>query len=173
LDGNAGEAMHFGSGLIVDLETGEQRHTAVHHGLAPGDDDRIAAIGSHPMPLAAVVAFQRDALIFALVVPPDRQDRVIDGELIGAEQPRAPALQALVQTPEGGFVASGTPASGARVNCNRTCGTATAISLGRDRISPPARCRSAGTTCAPPNRPFLVKKPVTWNASLRRGTLPT
>ena len=56
------------------------------------------------MPLTTVVALQRDALVFALVVPSDWQDRVGDHKVIGAEQASAPALQAPVQTAERGFV---------------------------------------------------------------------
>ena len=92
--------MHFWLGLIVDMEMGKQGHAAVHHGLAFGDDDGLAAAGPHPMPLAAVVALRRDALILALIMVPNQQDRVVDSEVIGAQQADAPALQAVVQTPE-------------------------------------------------------------------------
>lgn len=52
------------------------------------------------MALAAIVAFQGNGLVFALIVAPDGQDIFIGREVVGTNQARLPPLESVEQTLE-------------------------------------------------------------------------
>src|SRR3712207_1825500 len=56
------------------------------------------------MPLARVVPLDAMRLVLTGVEAPDRQEHVIDGIMVRAVEPRAPALQSLEQMLAGGLV---------------------------------------------------------------------
>src|SRR5215210_7074033 len=56
------------------------------------------------MPLARVVPLDAVRLVLARMELPDRQEHVINRVIVGAVEPRAPALQPLEQALAGGLV---------------------------------------------------------------------
>ncbi len=56
------------------------------------------------MPLPGVVALDAVGLVLPGIEPPNRQDHLVDGVIVGAIEPGSPALQALDQPPGGGSV---------------------------------------------------------------------
>ena len=56
------------------------------------------------MPLASVVPLDAVRLVLARIELPDRQQHIIDGLVVRAGEPGAPALQALDQALAGDFV---------------------------------------------------------------------
>src|ERR671912_2112647 len=85
-------------------EAGEQGDADVHHALGLRDHDRAPTEARQPMPLASVVPLDAMCLVLARMELSDRQEHVIDGVLVRAVKPRAPALQPLKQAPAGGLV---------------------------------------------------------------------
>jgi hypothetical protein len=89
---------------VVSRKAGEQGDTDVHHALGFGDDDGAPAEAGEPMPLARVVPLDAVCLVFARIELPNRQEHIIDGVVVRAVEPRAPALQARDQALAGGLV---------------------------------------------------------------------
>ena len=79
---------------------GEQGHGRLDHPERPGDDAGAAAEAGEPVPLPGIVALAPLRLVLADVVPANRQGGVVGRPVVGAEQPRAPGLQAGQQAVE-------------------------------------------------------------------------
>ncbi len=62
------------------------------------------AINGQPVPLTRVVPLDPVRLVLARVKLTDRQDHVVDGVIVGAVEPRPPALQPRDQALGGGCV---------------------------------------------------------------------
>lgn len=90
--------------IVVDVEVSEEGHAAVHHGFALGDDDRLAPTRPHPMALSAVVAFQRNGLVLALIVLSGGEGVFVGRIVVGTDQPGTPALKPVEQAVQGGFI---------------------------------------------------------------------
>src|SRR5215210_8029419 len=89
---------------VVSSEAGEQGDADVHHPLGLRDHDRAPPEPCQPMPLAGVVPLDAMRLILARVELPERQQHIIDGVIIRAVEPGAPALQSLEQALASGLV---------------------------------------------------------------------
>ena len=76
----------------------------VHHPLGLRDHNRAPAEPRQPMPLAGVVPLDAVRLVLARIELSDWQEHVIDGVIICAVEPRAPARQARDQALAGGLV---------------------------------------------------------------------
>src|SRR3954465_931095 len=77
--------------LVVSGEPGEQGDADVHHALNLRDHDRAPPKPGQPMPLARVVPLDAMRLLLARIELPDRQEHVIDGVVVRAGEPGAPA----------------------------------------------------------------------------------
>src|SRR5215210_515937 len=89
---------------VVSGEASEQSDTDIHHALGLRDHDGAPAEPRQPMPLAGVVPLDAVRLVLARMELPDRQEHIIDRIIVGAVEPRAPALQPLKQALTGGLV---------------------------------------------------------------------
>src|SRR3954451_7248145 len=89
---------------VVSGEAGEQGDADVHHALSLRDHDRASPEPGEPMPLASVVPLDAMRLLLARIELSDRQEHVIDGVIIGAVEPGAPAPQPLDEALTGGLV---------------------------------------------------------------------
>src|SRR3954466_3903004 len=89
---------------IIASEAGEQGDADVHHALGLRDHDGAPPEAGEPMSRARVVPLDAVGLLLAGVALSDRQEHVIDGVVIRAVEPGAPAPQALDEPLTGGFV---------------------------------------------------------------------
>ena len=82
----------------------EQGDADVHHPLGLGDHDGAAPKPGQPVSLAGVVPLDAMRLVLARIELSDWQEHVIDGVIICAVEPRAPARQPRDQALAGGLV---------------------------------------------------------------------
>src|SRR3954471_15545825 len=79
------------------MEMGKQGQTPVDHRPGSRHHDGAATAGSHPVSLAAVVALQPHAFIFADVMAANWQNIVIDHVIIRAVKPGMPVFKTAEQ----------------------------------------------------------------------------
>src|SRR4051794_27302126 len=91
---------------VVSSEAGEQGDADVHHALGLRDHNRASPEARQPMPLAGVVPLDAMRLLLARIELSNRQQHAVDGVVVRAEEPRAPALQAFKEALKSGFVAT-------------------------------------------------------------------
>src|SRR3954452_1509247 len=89
---------------VVSSEAGEQGDADVHHAPDLRDHDRAPPEPRQPMPLAGVIPLDAMRLCLARMELSDWQEHVIDGVIIRAVEPRAPARQPRDQALAGGLV---------------------------------------------------------------------
>ena len=88
---------------------GEERHGRLDHPDRAGDHAGAPAEAGEPVPLPGIVALAALGLVLADAVPAGGQGGVVGRPVVGAEQPRAPGLQAGQQAVERDPVAVAAP----------------------------------------------------------------
>jgi len=89
---------------VVSGEAGEQGDADVHHPLGLRDHDGAPSEARQPMPLAGVVPLDAVRFLLARVELSNRQEHAVDGVVVRAVEPGAPARQALKEALASGFV---------------------------------------------------------------------
>src|SRR3954451_20338099 len=77
---------------VIASEASEQGDADVHHALSLRDHDGAPPKPGQPMLLAGVVPLDAVRLLLAGMELPDWQEPIIDGVVVRAGEPRAPAL---------------------------------------------------------------------------------
>src|SRR5215210_4056929 len=89
---------------MIASEAGEQSDANVHHALGLRDHDGAPPEPRQPMPLTRVVPLDAMRLVLARVELSNRQEHAIDGVIVRAVKPGAPALQSFQEALAGDLV---------------------------------------------------------------------
>jgi hypothetical protein len=80
------------TGPVVAAEAGEQGDRGLDHALGPGDDTGASPEAGRPVAPAGMVALNAVRLVLADMEPPRRDRPGAGGPVVGAVEPRLPAL---------------------------------------------------------------------------------